>query len=126
MVAFADDATDDLTTCLPTLLLARVYRIGLDWVYLDCIGSGVQLRIHDSEGVDFYVLVASGPVIEDCSGLRFAPTGLRYSRYQHNLQVCTCSALHTMVFCEGACSGLRLESGPWSHRWCTCRSHTLL
>lgn len=31
-----------------------------------------QLRIHDSEYDDFYVDVASGPVIEDCDHLRFA------------------------------------------------------
>ncbi|CAN0028694.1 unnamed protein product [Ectocarpus sp. 4 AP-2014] len=48
--------------------------------------AGRQLRIHESRDVDFYVLVASGPIIEDCSGLRFAPTGLRYPEYQHHLQ----------------------------------------
>ncbi|CAM9829124.1 unnamed protein product, partial [Hapterophycus canaliculatus] len=39
----------------------------------DCVivAAGRQLRIHESEGVDFYVLVSSGPLIEDCSRLRF-------------------------------------------------------
>ena len=77
-------------TCLPTVSLslsqyiAGVSPVGLGHrSYL----SGVQLRIHDSEGVDFYVLVASGPIIEDCVGLRFAPAGLRYPQYQNHLQV---------------------------------------
>eukprot|EP00752_Nemacystus_decipiens_P005588 g5057.t1 len=54
----------------------------------DCVivAAGRQLRIHDSEGVDFYVLVASGPIIEDCCRLRFAPTVLRYPQYQNHLQ----------------------------------------
>lgn len=47
----------------------------------------LQLRIHESRDVDFYVLVASGPIIEDCGGLRFAPAGLRYPEYQQHLQV---------------------------------------
>lgn len=46
-----------------------------------------KLRIHDSAVVDFYVRVASGPIIEDCSRLRFAPSGLRYPEYHHHLQV---------------------------------------
>ncbi|CAM9814138.1 unnamed protein product [Ectocarpus fasciculatus] len=50
------------------------------------VTAGRQLRIHESRDVDFYVLVASGPIIEDCSGLRFAPAGLRYPEYQHHLQ----------------------------------------
>eukprot|EP00903_Cladosiphon_okamuranus_P012715 g11887.t1 len=54
----------------------------------DCVivAVGRQLRIHDSEGIDFYVLLASGPIIEDCSGLRFAPARLRYPQYQEHLQ----------------------------------------
>ncbi|CAB1101520.1 unnamed protein product [Ectocarpus sp. CCAP 1310/34] len=50
------------------------------------VAAGRQLRIHESRDVDFYVLVASGPIIEDCSGLRFAPAGLRYPEYQQHLQ----------------------------------------
>ena len=51
------------------------------------MGLIAQLRIHDSQDVDFYVLVASGPIIEDCSRLRFAPTGLGYPDYHQHLQV---------------------------------------
>jgi hypothetical protein len=32
-----------------------------------------QLRIHDSSQTDFYVAVFGNPIIENCSGLRFAP-----------------------------------------------------
>ncbi|KAM7204619.1 Tubulin binding cofactor C domain containing protein [Rhypophila sp. PSN 637] len=32
-----------------------------------------QVRIHECEGVDFYLHCASHPIIEDCRGLRFAP-----------------------------------------------------
>jgi hypothetical protein len=32
-----------------------------------------QLRIHDSNQTDFYVAVFGNPIIENCSGLRFAP-----------------------------------------------------
>jgi hypothetical protein len=32
-----------------------------------------QLRIHDSTQTDFYVAVFGNPIIENCSGLRFAP-----------------------------------------------------
>lgn len=72
--------------CLQTCLAFPSHRFCshlLDWT--GWLYS--QLRIHDSQGVDFYVLVASGPIIEDCCGLRFAPTGLRYPEYQHHLQV---------------------------------------
>ncbi|KAJ1456898.1 tubulin binding cofactor C-domain-containing protein [Pelagophyceae sp. CCMP2097] len=31
-----------------------------------------QLRIHDTYDTDFYVAVSSGPIVEDCCGLRFA------------------------------------------------------
>jgi hypothetical protein len=38
------------------------------------IALGVkQLRIHDSNQTDFYVAVFGNPIIENCSGLRFAP-----------------------------------------------------
>lgn len=51
----------------------------------DCC-TRAQLRIHDSERVDFYVMVASGPIIEDCTALRFAPSRLRYTAYEGQLQ----------------------------------------
>ena len=45
----------------------------------DCEGctfvfSSQQLRIHNCTSVDFYVHMRSGPIIEDCTKLRFAPT----------------------------------------------------
>ncbi|CAM9531762.1 unnamed protein product, partial [Laminaria digitata] len=54
----------------------------------DCVvvAAGRQLRIHDSQGVDFYVSVASGPIIEGCSGLRFAPSNLEYPQHHAHLQ----------------------------------------
>lgn len=47
----------------------------------------VQLRIHDSQRVNFYVHVASGPIIEDCTGLRFAPSELGYPQHSDQLKV---------------------------------------
>lgn len=32
-----------------------------------------QVRIHECEGVDFYLHCSSHPIIEDCRGVRFAP-----------------------------------------------------
>lgn len=32
-----------------------------------------QFRMHESRNCDVYVLTASGPIIEDCAGIRFAP-----------------------------------------------------
>ncbi|PWW80236.1 TBCC-domain-containing protein [Tuber magnatum] len=32
-----------------------------------------QLRMHDAKNVDVYLLCSSRPIIEDCSGIRFAP-----------------------------------------------------
>ncbi|CUS08481.1 unnamed protein product [Tuber aestivum] len=32
-----------------------------------------QLRMHDAKNVDVYLLCSSRPIIEDCSGVRFAP-----------------------------------------------------
>lgn len=49
----------------------------------------VQLRIHDSQDVDFYVLVASGPIIEGCSGLRFSPSRLQYPEHDQHLKAST-------------------------------------
>lgn len=34
-----------------------------------------QLRIHETFDTDFYVIIASGPIIEDCDRVRFAPGG---------------------------------------------------
>jgi len=37
-----------------------------------------QLRLHDSTGCDFYLRSRSDPIIEDCTGLRFAPYALEF------------------------------------------------
>lgn len=37
-----------------------------------------QLRIHHSHQTDFFVALASGPIIEDCTRLRFADSPLRW------------------------------------------------
>lgn len=96
MCAGTEPVAHGLTTCprlasdLPLYALAFAFAFAcLSIVSVSAMSGAlhIQLRIHDSEGVDFYVLVASGPIIEDCCGLRFAPTGLRYPQYQHHLQV---------------------------------------
>ncbi|CAM9607684.1 unnamed protein product, partial [Phaeothamnion confervicola] len=54
-------------------------------VYVDgchccCIAAASrQLRIHETASTDFYVRTLSGPIIEDCSKLRFAPYRLDYA-----------------------------------------------
>ena len=46
----------------------------------DCVFviASRQIRIHHTLNTDFYVHPQSGPIIEDCEGLRFAPYGLTY------------------------------------------------
>lgn len=39
-----------------------------------------QVRIHDCKNVDFYLHCTSNPIIEDCTGLRFAPLPSSYVR----------------------------------------------
>lgn len=46
-----------------------------------------QLRIHNTTGTDFYVHVMSGPIIEDCKGVRFAPYCLSYCRLEVHFKV---------------------------------------
>lgn len=62
-----------------------------------CCVSPVQLRIHDSQGVHLYVLVASGPVIEDCNRLMFAPWGAQNSEHLKQLQVLSCTLCASIV-----------------------------
>jgi hypothetical protein len=47
-----------------------------------------QLRIHVSEQCDFYVAVKSAPIIEHCSGMRFAPFALQYPQLDAQLREC--------------------------------------
>jgi len=46
-----------------------------------------QLRIHTTERCDLYVHTVSGPIIEDCSALRFAPYALRYAGLEADMAV---------------------------------------
>ena len=41
-----------------------------------------QLRIHHTYDTTLYVHVVSGPVIEDCDGLKFAPWALAYPGWE--------------------------------------------
>mmetsp|Transcript_22061 Transcript_22061/g.33691 ORF Transcript_22061/g.33691 Transcript_22061/m.33691 type:complete len:403 (+) Transcript_22061:141-1349(+) len=48
-----------------------------------------QLRIHDTSGVDFYVHLVSGPIIENCSGVRFGEYKLlSYSGLDEQMKKC--------------------------------------
>lgn len=46
-----------------------------------------QLRIHTTEACDLYVHTVSGPIIEDCDALRFAPYALRYAGLDGDMAV---------------------------------------
>jgi hypothetical protein len=37
-----------------------------------------QVRMHDCKNVDIYLMCSSRPIIEDCSGVRFAPLPASY------------------------------------------------
>ncbi|KAL6993152.1 hypothetical protein U1Q18_011270 [Sarracenia purpurea var. burkii] len=45
-----------------------------------------QIRIHHARGSDFYLRVRSRPIIEDCTGVRFAPYCLRYEGVDKDLR----------------------------------------
>ncbi|KAG5029682.1 hypothetical protein JHK87_013196 [Glycine soja] len=64
-----------------------------------------QIRIHGAKRSDFYLRVRSRPIIEDCSGVRFAPYCLRYEGIEEDLRG----------------TGLDAETGNWSNvddfRW---------
>jgi len=45
-----------------------------------------QLRLHDSFRCDFYTHIRSNPIIEDCTGLRFAPYAEEYDGLQTDLE----------------------------------------
>lgn len=44
-----------------------------------------QIRIHNAKNCDFYLRVRSRPIIEDCSGVRFAPYCLSYYGIEKDL-----------------------------------------
>ncbi|KAF0927444.1 hypothetical protein E2562_033492, partial [Oryza meyeriana var. granulata] len=45
-----------------------------------------QIRIHEARATDFYLRVRSRPIIEDCSGVRFAPHALNYEGIEEDLR----------------------------------------
>ncbi|CAN6244700.1 unnamed protein product [Urochloa humidicola] len=58
-----------------------------------------QIRIHEARATDFYLRVRSRPIIEDCSGVRFAPHALKYDGIDGDLKE----------------SGLEEETGNWAN-----------
>ncbi|CAN6278850.1 unnamed protein product [Urochloa humidicola] len=58
-----------------------------------------QIRIHEARATDFYLRVRSRPIIEDCSGVRFAPHCLNYDGIDKDLKE----------------SGLEEETGNWAN-----------
>jgi hypothetical protein len=58
-----------------------------------------QIRIHEAKATDFYLRVRSRPIIEDCSGVRFAPHALKYDGIDEDLKE----------------SGLEEETGNWAN-----------
>jgi hypothetical protein len=53
----------------------------------DCVFmfAARQLRIHTSSRCDYYLRVMSRPIIEHCTGLRFAPYGVAYPQLEAQL-----------------------------------------
>jgi tubulin-specific chaperone C len=45
-----------------------------------------QIRIHQSQNTDFYIYVASNPIVENVSNVRFAPYMLTYKNIQQHVQ----------------------------------------
>ncbi|OEL24541.1 Tubulin-folding cofactor C [Dichanthelium oligosanthes] len=45
-----------------------------------------QIRIHEARATDFYLRVRSRPIIEDCSGVRFAPHALEYEGIETDMR----------------------------------------
>ncbi|KAG2651567.1 tubulin-folding cofactor C-like [Panicum virgatum] len=58
-----------------------------------------QIRIHEARATDFYLRVRSRPIIEDCSGVSFAPHALKYDGIDEDLKE----------------SGLEEETGNWAN-----------
>ena len=58
------------------------------WCAMVCnVGLSLQIRIHYATNCQFYLHVLSNPIIEDCSGLQFAPYSLRYDNLFDQLVV---------------------------------------
>lgn len=45
-----------------------------------------QIRIHNAKSCDFYLRVRSRPIVEDCSGVRFAPYRFEYEGIEGDLR----------------------------------------
>ncbi|KAL5208609.1 hypothetical protein ABZP36_033044 [Zizania latifolia] len=58
-----------------------------------------QIRIHQATATDFYLRARSRPIIEDCSGVRFAPHALKYRGIEDDLRD----------------AGLEEETGNWAN-----------
>ncbi|KAG8071055.1 hypothetical protein GUJ93_ZPchr0006g45064 [Zizania palustris] len=58
-----------------------------------------QIRIHEVRATDFYLRARSRPIIEDCSGVRFAPHALKYKGIEDDLRD----------------AGLEEETGNWAN-----------
>ncbi|XP_030520672.1 tubulin-folding cofactor C [Rhodamnia argentea] len=54
----------------------------------DCVFllASHQIRIHNAKASDFYLRVRSRPIIEDCTGARFAPYRLNYRGIEQDLE----------------------------------------
>ncbi|KAF3948797.1 hypothetical protein CMV_025249 [Castanea mollissima] len=54
----------------------------------DCVFvmASHQIRIHNAKGTDFYLRVRSRPIIEDSTGVRFAPYCLSYEGIEEDLR----------------------------------------
>lgn len=74
----------------------------------DCTGCKVmfvsrQARLHRSHGCDFYIWTSSGPVIEHCDGMRFAPYPVAWPTRAEDLLAAGLDELHLSA------------SGMWAH-----------
>jgi hypothetical protein len=54
----------------------------INQITIDCL----QVRIHNCQDCDFYLLVKSNPIIEQCSNIGFAPYAFQYPNQQEQFQ----------------------------------------
>ena len=83
----------------------------------DCtiVVASRQIRIHNSVGCDFYVCTASGPIIEDCSGTRFAPYVFRYPALDKHMSEANLQTASTAWSDVKDFKWLRAQQSP---NWC--------
>ena len=65
-----------------------------------------QVRIHECSNVDIYLQCSSHPIIEDCSGMRFAPLPAAYV----SLASMVCLIIHVCLLTRGLVRRLRRTS----------------